>query len=132
MSFNSNVILWNDFYEDFINNFNNINPIFVMINDIEIVYIGFTKLDNKYFININVNPSFRGKKYGQYSLNIALIYLKINYNLDSLYAYVKYENHISNKLFKKANFNLIKNIFKNNTNVYLYIFLKNPIDYQQS
>ena len=130
MSFNSNIILWDNFYEDFINNyFNNINPIFIMKNDIEIVYIGFTKLDNKYFININVNPLFRGKKYGYKSVKIALIYLKKYYNLDSLYAYIKCENYASNKIFKKNNFKLISYSLKNNTNVYLYKYCMNNINF---
>lgn len=131
MSFNKKVKTFNNFYQDFLENyFSHINPIFITQNINIIGYIGFTKENNKFYLNIIISENYRSKKLGSYAILTSLKYLKINYyNIKELYAFVKCENLSSNYLFSKY-FKLITKRFKNNNLCYLYKY--NMDDFQFS
>ena len=82
-------------------------------------YIGFTVKNSLTYINININPSFRNKKYGGKFINLAIIYLKDNYKIDFLYSEIK-EKNLSSKIFEKNNFKLLEKILKKHETILVY------------
>ena len=80
MSLNTNIIDYETFCSSFYNDyFKFYNPIFLQQDKKFIGYIRFTVKNSLTYINININPSFRNKKYGGKFINLAIIYLKDNY-----------------------------------------------------
>ena len=121
MSLNTNIIDYETFCSSFYNDyFKFYNPIFLQQDKKFIGYIGFTVKNSLTYINININPSFRNKKYGGKFINLAIIYLKDNYKIDFLYSEIKEKNLSSIKIFEKNNFKLLEKILKKHETILVY------------
>ena len=126
MSFNNKIQLWNDFKYIFFNDYFNhyIKPIFIVMNNIKIAFIGFTENSKKKFnIGINLNPDYRGKKLSSKIIKKTIKYLKFNYkNINEIVAEIKEINIPSIRAFENSNFKYLKKIFKNNETILVYNF----------
>ena len=126
MSFNNKIQFWNDFKYIFFNDYfdHYIKPIFIVMNNIKIAFIGFTENSKKKFnIGINLNPDYRGKKLSSKIIEKTIKYLKFNYkNINEIIAEIKEINIPSIRAFEKSNFKYLKKIFKNNETILVYNF----------
>jgi UDP-4-amino-4,6-dideoxy-N-acetyl-beta-L-altrosamine transaminase len=110
MSFHMKIIEYNDFLEDFNNKYfcNDIDPLFITLNNEKIGYIGFIKDDNTYTLGINISPIHRNKGYGAIGLLKALQYVKKNHTfVKNIIAKIKNHNISSIRIFEKNDFRQI-------------------------
>lgn len=125
MSFNTNIIEYSDFVDTFNNKYfsNDIPPLFIMLNDIKIGFVGCVKRDDKYIIGINLSPQYRNKGYGTIGLMKSLMFIKDNYKFPfKIIAEIKDFNLNSIKMFEKCNFKFIDREIINRENILIYEF----------